>query len=194
MGLAGVACVSASVSDAQQIQQSSYYRTSARSVTQTLTGGTPQLLAQLSGSRSAISVAVADFDRDGVTDLVTGYAVAGGGALTLQRGNSAAVAPTGSDFAAFQQGVIAPAFLPGATTFALPVRPDFLLAADVNGDGPTDLLAAAKGDTNAYLLTGRGSGNFNVPQAIALNGTVTAVSYTHLDVYKRQATHPPRTC
>jgi len=176
MGLAGVACVSASVSDAQQIQQSSYYRTSARSVTQTLTGGTPQLLAQLSGSRSAISVAVADFDRDGVTDLVTGYAVAGGGALTLQRGNSAAVAPTGSDFAAFQQGVIAPAFLPGATTFALPVRPDFLLAADVNGDGPTDLLVAAKGDTSAYLLTGKGSGNFNEPQAIALNGSLSALT------------------
>jgi len=176
MGISGLGCMAADTSVAQQIKQSSYHRNAERSVAQQLSGGTPALQAQLAGGRSAISVAVADFDRDGVTDLVTGYSVGGGGALTFQRGNSAAVAPTGSDFTAFVQGVIAPAFLPAATTFALPIRPDFLLAADVNGDGPTDLLAAAKGDTNAYLLTGRGSGNFNVPQAIALNGTVTALT------------------
>ncbi len=168
--------MAADTSVAQQIQQSTYYRTAARGVTQTLTGGTPQLQAQMASGRSAVSVAVGDFDRDGVTDLVTGYSVAGGGALTFQRGNSAAVAPTGSDFTAFENGVVAPAFLPAATTFALPVRPDFLLAADVNGDGPIDLLVAAKGDTKAYLLTGRGNGNFNAPQAIALNGTLAALT------------------
>jgi hypothetical protein len=161
---------------AQQIEQSSIHLSAERSVTQTLTGGTPQLQAQMAGSRSAISVAVADFDRDGYTDLVTGYALASGGALTLQRGNPAAVAPTGADFAAFTRGVIAPAFQSTAQTFALPVRPDFLLAADVNGDGPLDLLAGAKGGTNAYLLSGRGKGNFNAPQAIALNGSLTALT------------------
>jgi uncharacterized repeat protein (TIGR01451 family) len=164
------------VAGAQQAAQSPLLSTSQRSVSQTLTGGTPQLQAQMSGGRSAISVAVADFDRDGSTDLVTGYALASGGALTLQRGNPAAVAPTGADFTAFTQGVIAPAFQSSAQTFALPVRPDFLVATDVNGDGPIDLVVAARGDTNAYVLTGRGKGNFNAPQAIALNGSLTALS------------------
>ena len=161
---------------AQQIEQSSIHLNAERSVAQTLTGGTPQLQAQMAGGRNAVSVAVADFDRDGYADLVTGYALASGGALTLQRGNPAAVAPTGADFTAFTRGVIAPAFQSTAQTFALPVRPDFLLAADVNGDGPIDLLAGAKGDSNAYLLTGRGKGNFNAPQPIALNGTLTALT------------------
>ena len=80
---------------AQQIEQSSIHLNAERSVAQTLTGGTPQLQAQMAGGRNAVSVAVADFDRDGYADLVTGYALASGGALTLQRGNPAAVAPTG---------------------------------------------------------------------------------------------------
>jgi len=173
--LLGVGVERALSQQAQQMQYSSAHHDAERAVTQTLTGGSTGFQAQM-GSRSAVSVAVADFDRDGFPDLVTGYALAKGGGFTLQRGNSAAVAPTGADFTAFTNGVIAPAFLPAAQAFALPVRPDFMVAADVNGDGPVDLLVAAKGDTNAYLLTGRGHGNFNAPQTIALNGTLTALT------------------
>jgi hypothetical protein len=78
---------------AQQVQYSSVHRQAERALPQTITG-TAAVRKQLGSVRSGISLATGDFDADGTPDLVTGYAVGMGGALTLQRGYAGATSPS----------------------------------------------------------------------------------------------------
>src|SRR5271156_5927540 len=131
----GAVLLSLGTSAAQQVEYSSVHRNGQRALPQTLTGGTATLRSQLASGRSGISLAVADFDRDGTPDLVTGYATANGGALTLQRGSPSATSPSPSDWAAIQRGELVTPFVAAANTIELPVRPDFLKAVDLDGNG-----------------------------------------------------------
>ncbi|MBB5066002.1 FG-GAP repeat protein [Granulicella mallensis] len=172
----GVLVFSGSIANAQQTQYSSVHRSAERTLPQTLSGGTKALRAKLAAGRSGISLALADFDGDGTQDLVTGYSTSSGGALTLQRGSSSATAPSASDWAAMQRGELVSPFVQSGQVTELPVQPDFLKAADINGNGTIDIVVAARGGSSIYVLLGDGHGGFSKPQALPVQGTITALS------------------
>jgi len=125
------------------------------------------------GSAKPLSLATADFDEDGMPDLVSGYATAGGaGAVSIHRGNVEALWPYG---AALRNGTPS-AFLPDVRAVALPEAPDFLGAGDFDADGHWDIVTAKLGGHALYLLRGDGHGGFAQPERIDLPGAVTALT------------------
>ena len=176
LAISGLISLSTSAAGAQQVQYSSAHSSAQRALPQTLSGGSKALRAKLAASRSSISLAVADFDGDGNSDLITGYSISGGGAFTLQRGSSSATAPSSSDWAVMQRGELVSPFAQNAEVTELPVQPDFLKAADIDGNGTIDVVVAAHGSNTAYVLFGDGHGGFSQPQALTIQGTITALS------------------
>lgn len=124
------------------------------------------------GQAQPLALSSADFDGDGVPDLVSGYAAAGGaGIVTIHRGNIDALWPYG---AALRNGP-PPEFLPDARSFSLPESPDFLGTGDFNADGNWDIVAAKLGSNALYFLPGDGHGGFGAPERIALPGGINAL-------------------
>jgi len=116
-----------------------------------------------------LSLASADFDEDGVPDLIAGYSLAGGsGAVALYRGNIDALWPYGKGEPS--------AFLPGVRAFRLPAAPDFLGAGDFNADGHWDVVAARRGSGELWFLFGDGHGGFGEPVKVDLPEAVTALA------------------
>lgn len=135
-----------------------------------------------------LTLTSADFDEDGVPDLVIGYAGAGKGMLTLSRGSLDSIFPNSprSDrngneipITVKDQGakrLPAPSiFSKAALVFDLPEPPDFLGAGDFDGDSHSDIVAAARRGSNLYLLSGDGQGGFEEAKAIEIGGSVTAL-------------------
>ena len=176
LAISGLFFLSISAAGAQQVQYSSAHSSAQRTLPQTLSGGSKALLAKLAASRSGISLAVANVYGDGNSDLITGYSTSGGGAFTLQRGSAAATAPSASDWAAMQRGELVSPFAQNAEVTELPVQPDFLKAADIDGNGTVDIVVAARGGNAAYVLFGDGQGGFSQPQALPVQGTITALN------------------
>ena len=71
------------------------------------------LAAASAPAGQALALASADFDEDGVPDLVSGFAAGKGGSLTVHRGNVSALWPYG---AALRNGT-PPSFLPSPRSF-----------------------------------------------------------------------------
>jgi uncharacterized repeat protein (TIGR01451 family) len=127
-----------------------------------------------SGAVRPVSIASADFDRNGTPDVVIGYAAGSGGLLSLQRGNPDAFAPTDdSVFVRLQQGYDPESLLPAATVLEVPEAPDFLVAGTFGSE--QGVLFARKGGA-LYLLPGDARGGFGAPREISLPGPVTALS------------------
>jgi len=125
-----------------------------------------------------LSLASGDFDEDGMPDLVTGYAVAEAGLVTLQRGNVDSVypyTPEARQRKASGDFTNAP-FLSPAAVFDTAAVPEILLQGDFNADGHADLIAVARGSETIHLLAGDGRGNLAPAQDISLPGKVTAVT------------------
>jgi CSLREA domain-containing protein len=118
-----------------------------------------------------LSLAKADFDEDGMPDLVSGYASGSFGIVTIHRGNVDALWPYG---AALRNGT-PPAFLPEARAFYVPEAPDFIGTGDFNADGHWDIVSARRGGNALWFLPGDGHGGFGTPQRISLSGNVTAL-------------------
>jgi FG-GAP-like repeat len=122
-------------------------------------------------------MAAADFDEDGVPDLVSGYAAGAGGIITLHRGNVDSIfpnTPAAKRRRATGRFSDSP-FLTPARVFAAPAAPDFLHAGDFDADGHADVLAAAQGG-EALLLRGDGKGGLRHAERIGLPGAVTAMA------------------
>jgi len=131
-----------------------------------------------------LSLASADFDEDGMPDLVSGYGLppgrgdrGGSGILTWQRGNVDALWPNSPDAQKHKkEGTFTDAiFLSPARVFALPVAPAFLGAGDFDADGHWDVVAASRGGEVLHWLPGDGKGGFGAAQVVTLPGKVTAL-------------------
>ena len=134
-----------------------------------------QALAQ--GDARPTALAAADFDEDGVPDLVSGYATDSySGVLTLHRGNLDAIYPNSLEAQARKAaGTYTPApFLSPAHASTLGVAPDFLGAGDFDADGHFDVVAASYGGDQLYLLKGDGQGGLQPARQFGLAGALTA--------------------
>jgi uncharacterized repeat protein (TIGR01451 family) len=118
-----------------------------------------------------VALASADFDGDGVPDLVSGFSTGKAGKITVHRGNVNALWPYG---AALRNGP-PPAFLPNPRSFTLPESPDFLVTGDFDADGHWDVVTAQRGSNSLYFLKGDGRGGFRAAQRVQLPGNVTAM-------------------
>ncbi len=152
--------------------------------------GPLDLVAQMNlNTAQPLSLAAADLDEDGIEDVVAGYRPggwpAGGGILSVQRGNSAAIYPYGAEGRAMRAaGAFTDALLlPEARLSSLPDQPTFLQAADFDGDGHADVLAGAAGSSALYLLTGDGQGQLSAPRRVELPGQLSALKSGEFDAH-----------
>jgi uncharacterized repeat protein (TIGR01451 family) len=142
--------------------------------------GPENLVSELERNQARpLSLATADFDEDGVPDLVSAYAAAnGGGIVTLHRGNVDSIypnAPEAKRRRAAGQFTDAP-FLSPALVFSVPEPPDFVEAGNFFNDGHWDVVSAARGSDALYLLPGDGQGGFDTARRFPLPGKVTAMA------------------
>lgn len=168
-GFATLISHSAGLSAAQVVPQRIKLQTTSKS----LHLSDAQVIAA-NGSEQAtaqpLALATADFDEDGMPDVIGGYANSGVGFVSLYRGNVEAIYPnrkteaTGLPFAAASQSL------------NLPAPPDFIITGDFNADGHADVVATARGSNALFLLAGDGKGAFAEPQTMELNGDVTALA------------------
>src|SRR5215217_3641594 len=125
-----------------------------------------------------LNLASADFDEDGMPDLVTGYSFDDRGIVTLMRGNVDAIYPNSP--AAQQRranGTFTHApFLSPAYVFSTPVAAEFIAAGDFDGDSHWDVITASSHSAALYLLAGNGKGEFPTVKKMALPGLVTALT------------------
>lgn len=140
--------------------------------------GTEAAVAPLASEQaSGLSLISADFDQDGVADLAAGYAAAGGGLITLRRGNIDVFAPQSqASFDAIGRSEFGSPFLRDVTVLESPVRPDLLAAGDFYGQGQTGLVAAAKGGSRLALFTTNAQHELVERQSVDVGGAVTALA------------------
>lgn len=112
----------------------------------------------------------ADFNEDGIPDLVCGYAGPRFGMVACYQGDPEAIWPSGQD-----RSTLRAPFSPEARVFELPGAPEFLGAGDFDNDGHWDLVAAADGVNRLYFLQGNGRGEFSAAKTIPLPGILTAL-------------------
>ncbi|MEW6131283.1 MAG: CSLREA domain-containing protein [Acidobacteriota bacterium] len=134
-----------------------------------------QLLKQ--GTSQPCALNSADFNEDGVPDLIVGYAQSKGGILSLYPGNIDSIYPNSSE--AQQRKATGQfdnaAFLPSARLFELDQVPDFLAAGDFDADGHWDIVAAMRGSRSLFFLPGDGKGSFGAARRIKLPAAATAL-------------------
>lgn len=128
-------------------------------------------------SARPLALASADFDEDGIPDVVCSFAHGREGIVTIHRGNVDSIYPNSPEAKARRTAgtfVEAP-FLPDARSFEIPERPDFIAAGDFDADGHSDLVAGARGGETLHLYPGDGGGGFGNEGSIALPGVLTAL-------------------
>ncbi len=137
----------------------------------------------LAGMENAKSLSLfsADINDDGFPDLVTGYAAANGGLAVIRYGDPEAFGPTRPEtIEGIKNGNFPASFLPDATALNLPETPDFLAVGDFDRDGNLDILTAARGSSEIYLLSeDKNSTNkapFGLQRTISLPGQITTLA------------------
>lgn len=125
-----------------------------------------------------VSLAAADFDEDGMPDLVTGYELPSGGMLTLHRGNVDSVYPTTEAARRRRaEGTFSDVpFLSPGHTVDVDSAPDFIETGDFDADGHQDIVLASREDSSLFFLAGDGTGKFKSTEAIVLPGRITALA------------------
>ena len=147
--------------------------------------GSSALIQQLADNQTRpLSLASADFDEDGVPDLVAGYAGARDGVISLRRGDVDAVFPNTPEAILHRSRLSAPPgpdsiqspFFSTTRVFDVAGAPQFIIAGDFDADGHQDIVAAAAGSSSLVLLAGDGTGGFGSARSITLSGAVTALA------------------
>ncbi|HLF85374.1 MAG TPA: FG-GAP-like repeat-containing protein, partial [Blastocatellia bacterium] len=132
------------------------------------------VIANPASSRSLTVMVSADFDSDGIIDLVTADRT---GTLRFYRGNADSIFPNhpqAKKHKAEGKFLDSP-FHPSEKSFSFNTAPDFLRAGDFNADGKKDILALTKGDDRLQLMRGDGRGNFSEPVTVQFDGKATAL-------------------
>lgn len=114
------------------------------------------------------NLASADFDSDGIADLITADA---SGTVKFYRGNLLRRGEGETGRKGDEE-----AFALTDKSFALNISADFLFTGDFNADGLQDVLATARGANFLAFLSGDGRGNFSQPNAVAIDGNITALT------------------
>jgi CSLREA domain-containing protein len=127
-----------------------------------------------------VSLATADFNEDGIPDLLSGFGSTGGrgsGSIVLQLGNADALYPDAPAARARRAsgGSSAAPFFPASQQVAVPAGADFVAAGDFDADGHADAVVAARGSDALFLVRGDGHGTFARPERADLTGAVTAL-------------------
>jgi len=126
-----------------------------------------------------LALASADFDEDGVPDLITTYAAASsGGFVTIHIGNPDSIYPHAPEARRRKSAgtFTEEPFLTPALAYPAPVAPVWVGAGDFDADGHKDLVLAASGGESLFHLPGDGMGGFGEAREIALPGPVTAMT------------------
>lgn len=124
-----------------------------------------------------LSLASADFDEDGVPDLIVGYGRRGGGIITVHRGNLDSIYPNNPEAQirkAHGTYTNSP-FLSPAHVFDVAEAVDFVGAGDFDGDSHCDVVTAAREASALWLFSGDGNGSLARSRRIDLPGRVTAL-------------------
>ena len=91
-----------------------------------------------------VSMSSADFDEDGVSDLVVGYKGAQGASIAIHRGNLDAFAPhSDASFQAIGRGEFPSPFVTDAQVIGVPLAPDFIVTGNFAGNGHKDIVVAS---------------------------------------------------
>jgi hypothetical protein len=124
-----------------------------------------------------LSLCSADYDEDGVPDIISSYAGPSGGIITLLRGNVDSIYPNsaGAKKRRVQGAFTEAPFLSPAYVFNVAEAADFIGSGDFDADGHWDVVAAKRGGDKLYLLKGDGHGGLNGGGYIELQGRVTAL-------------------
>ncbi len=123
------------------------------------------------------ALASADFNEDGVADLINLSALPDRTILTLYLGNVDSIYPNTYEARERKKTghqTIQP-FLPSAKVFELPEVADFIGAGDFDSDGHQDLIAAARESHLLHLLPGDGRGSLGKARSYELPGKVTTL-------------------
>jgi len=118
--------------------------------------------AKGAGEWRPTALAATDVDGDRLRDLIAAYAGPSGGRLALRFARA-----DGSETS----------FLPDMPSIELPIAPNLLVAADLDGDGFGDAVVAQRGQPALWWLPGRGAEGFGAPREVALPGAITALSF-----------------
>lgn len=118
------------------------------------------------GGDQPLSAASADFNKDGVPDLIISYEHAGAGLLAVYPGNNQALLSLNNDRSPF---------LAASSTAGMDEAATWIGAGDFNGDDHADVVAARRGSPNLYWFDGDGHGGFSTLRRQTLDGPVTAM-------------------
>src|SRR5215510_3491292 len=103
--------------------------------------GTFQAAVNFGAGNNPSSIAVGDFNGDGIQDLTVAHGFFGSNSVSVLLGNGDGT---------FQEGV----------NYGTGFAPSFVAVADFNGDGVQDLAVANEGSNNVSVLLGNGDGTF----------------------------------
>ncbi|MCI0488913.1 MAG: FG-GAP-like repeat-containing protein, partial [Blastocatellia bacterium] len=125
-----------------------------------------------------LALASADFDEDGVPDLIGSYGAGGGGIIALYHGNVDSIYPNSPEAKRRKaEGTFTDwPFLPQVRAFSISLPADFIGAGDFDADGHQDVVAATRGGNRLALIKGTGWGSFDSETFIDLQGSVTALT------------------
>lgn len=132
--------------------------------------GSPKAISRLAHQTAPLSLLQADFNQDGIPDLVTGSAADEAGVITLRLGLLEALFPKQADW--FVNPIIP---FGDPIAFSTPVPPVLMASGDFNNDGFVDLVMSDLKSNGIFMMAGDSRRTFHKSEFISLPGRPTAM-------------------